>query len=386
MMRQHCNGLALSLLGIVCACILPAACFAHPARFASAELKIDRNRTVHLSLRFDLLAYMVDDSPERVSDTAMMDVLQASRQSQAQMLADAQGRLARGCLLVTNDGTIRLEATAFPTAAQLPSGFQGARSLPMMGEAELQGVLPLDCQSTTVRFPEVLGPVVLVVEVPGLEASSIALSPAQTSEPIALPTVVKTPDTRESPVSSAASRALAYLRLGFTHIVPNGPDHVFFVLGLFLLSTQWRPLLYQVTAFTLAHSLTLGLSLWGAVSLPSHIVEPLIAVSIAWIAVENLLTNRLNPWRPAIVFLFGLVHGLGFAGALRETPLPHADFLLAVGCFNAGIELGQLTVIASAVLLVGWFRQNTWYRRAIVCPASLAIACVAMFWAIQRTF
>ena len=112
-----------------------------------------------------------------------------------------------------------------------------------------------------------------------------------------------------------------YLWLGYTHILPKGLDHILFVLGLFLLSAQLKPLLLQVTSFTIAHSITLGLSMYGIVSLPSRIVEPLIALSIAYVAIENLVTRELKPWRIALVFMFGLLHGLGFAGVLRELGL-----------------------------------------------------------------
>ena len=111
------------------------------------------------------------------------------------------------------------------------------------------------------------------------------------------------------------------------HILPKGLDHILFVLGIFLLSPRWKTMLLQVTAFTVAHSITLGLSIYGIVSLPSRIVEPLIALSIAYVAIENLLTRELKPWRLALVFMFGLLHGLGFAGVLRELGLPREEFL-----------------------------------------------------------
>ena len=124
--------------------------------------------------------------------------------------------------------------------------------------------------------------------------------------------------------------ARQYLWLGYTHILPKGLDHILFVLGIFLLSPRWKTMLLQVTAFTVAHSITLGLSIYGIVSLPSRIVEPLIALSIAYVAIENLLTRELKPWRLALVFMFGLLHGLGFAGVLRELGLPREEFLTAL--------------------------------------------------------
>ena len=175
-----------------------------------------------------------------------------------------------------------------------------------------------------------------------------------------------------------------YLALGYTHILPRGLDHILFVLGLFLLCARLRPVLLQVTTFTVAHSMTLGLGLYGVVSLPSPIVEPLIALSIVYVAVENLRTETLGPWRIALVFLFGLLHGMGFAGVLTTLELPRASFAVALAGFNLGVEAGQLSVMAIAALLVGGFRHQPWYRRRIVVPASLAIAAVGVYWTVTR--
>ncbi len=177
-----------------------------------------------------------------------------------------------------------------------------------------------------------------------------------------------------------------YLILGFEHILPKGVDHILFVLGLFLLSTKMRPLLWQITAFTVAHSVTLGLSMYGVVSLPSRVVESLIALSITYVAVENMITSDLKPWRPAVVFCFGLLHGLGFAGVLRELGLPQGEFASSLIAFNVGVELGQLAVVLMAFLAIGWFRRKTWYRASIVLPLSALIAMIGFYWSVQRAF
>ncbi|OGI51702.1 MAG: hypothetical protein A3D32_03715 [Candidatus Muproteobacteria bacterium RIFCSPHIGHO2_02_FULL_60_13] len=179
--------------------------------------------------------------------------------------------------------------------------------------------------------------------------------------------------------------AAQYTVFGFTHILPKGLDHILFVLGLFLLSTRWKPLLIQVTAFTLAHTLTLGLSIYGIVSLSPAIVEPLIAASIAYVAVENMVTAELKPWRAFVVFGFGLLHGMGFAGVLQEIGLPRSEFLTALLTFNLGVELGQLSVITLAYLLVGlWWKTKGWYRARLVQPLSALIAVVGVYWTIER--
>lgn len=178
-----------------------------------------------------------------------------------------------------------------------------------------------------------------------------------------------------------------YLALGFKHILPRGLDHVLFVLGIFLLAVQLRPVLWQVSAFTVAHTITLALTIYGVVSLPSSVVEPLIALSIVYVAIENVFTSKLHAWRPLIVFCFGLLHGMGFAGVLTEIGLPRSEFIPALLAFNAGVECGQLTVIFTAFLLVGLpFRKKPWYRQRVVVPASLAIAGVGVFWTVQRVF
>lgn len=175
-----------------------------------------------------------------------------------------------------------------------------------------------------------------------------------------------------------------YLTLGVTHILPHGFDHMLFILSLFLLSTHWRPLLWQVSAFTVAHSLTLGLGMYGQLGPPPAIVEPLIALSIVCVAVENLLRTTLHPSRVAVVFGFGLLHGLGFAGALTTLGLPRGEFLTALVSFNVGVECGQLLVIGGAFALVGWYQRRPTYRWRVVLPASLAIAGIALYWTVER--
>jgi HupE / UreJ protein len=175
-----------------------------------------------------------------------------------------------------------------------------------------------------------------------------------------------------------------YLTLGYTHILPKGLDHILFVLGLFLLSVRVRPILLQVTTFTVAHSITLGLTMYGIVSLSSRIVEPLIALSIAYVAVENLMTSTLKPWRIMLVFMFGLLHGMGFAGVLSDLGLPRGEFLTALLSFNLGVEAGQLSVIALAAAAVVWYRHQPWYHRRVVVPASFAIAIVGVYWTVTR--
>ena len=176
-----------------------------------------------------------------------------------------------------------------------------------------------------------------------------------------------------------------YTRAGFDHILPKGLDHILFILGIFLVSIKLRPLLLQVTMFTVAHSITLSLAMLKIINIPSNIVEPLIALSITFIAFENIASKDIKPSRLIVVFLFGLLHGMGFASMLADFGMPKNSFATALISFNVGVELGQLSIIALAFALVGyWFKSETWYRKAVVIPASLIIGLVGLYWTYDR--
>ena len=182
--------------------------------------------------------------------------------------------------------------------------------------------------------------------------------------------------------------AFLYLVLGYKHILPLGLDHILFVLSLFLLSPRLKPVLWQASAFTLAHTITLGLTVYKVIIPPSAIIEPVIALSIMYVALENIFfSGKLKKSRIGIVFLFGLVHGMGFASVLGEIGLPQNAYMSSLIMFNVGVELGQITVILAAYfLLAKWFANKPYYRSRIVIPISAIIALVALYWAIERIF
>lgn len=178
-----------------------------------------------------------------------------------------------------------------------------------------------------------------------------------------------------------------YLKLGFTHIIPSGADHILFVMGLCLLSTNIKTILWQATAFTVAHSITLALSMKNIVMAPGAVVEPIISLSIMFVAVENMMIKKLKPWRIMLVFMFGLIHGMGFASALNEIGLPTGKFYTSVIAFNAGVELGQIAVIVAMFsLLIIPYRNKEWYRKRVVFGLSSVITLVAFYWTIERVF
>lgn len=242
----------------------------------------------------------------------------------------------------------------------------------------VMGTMPVGTKNLSWRWNEDLGNAILrVTTADNAELYSTYLLAGKGSEEIPIEGLK---------AASKWQQFTNYLQIGFVHIIPKGLDHILFVVGLFLLSTQLRPLLIQITSFTLAHSVTLALGIYGVVNISPAIVEPLIAASIIYVCIENIYADKLSRWRPIIVFLFGLLHGLGFASVLQEIGLTSTNFITGLIAFNVGVELGQLTVIAACFLLVGiWFKNKPWYHSIITIPASVIIAIIASYWLIERT-
>ena len=178
-----------------------------------------------------------------------------------------------------------------------------------------------------------------------------------------------------------------YLILGYEHILPKGLDHILFVLALFLLSSNFKTLILQISIFTIAHTITLFLGVFNVIKISSHIVEPIIALSIAYVGIENLFKNKLSKSRTIIVFLFGLLHGLGFAGVLNDIGVVKELFVSSLISFNIGVELGQISVIALAYLFIKLpFYKMHWYSRKVTKPISLLISIVGLYWFFERLF
>jgi len=184
---------------------------------------------------------------------------------------------------------------------------------------------------------------------------------------------------------STTQRFYQFISIGFDHVIPLGWDHILFIIGMALSSLLWRKLLMLVTAFTLAHTLTLGLSMYGVVEISARIVEPLIAFSIAYVAIENLFIKQSIQRKSVIVFLFGLIHGLGFATMLKEFEMSSDSFLTTLIGFNVGVELAQIVIVLLVVLtLLGLRVLKLNYRQLAVVPISILIALIGIWWGIER--
>ena len=370
LVRRRCTlGVLLAVLGA-----LPATARGHEFSFTDVrlELRADRTFVADVGCDVDALALGVSSSADSAALAAEIEALSPAAREE---LVARLGTLLKRRIRVRFDGTPAPFEVTLPERGKPRPPEQLPSALGLV--VRLTGRVPEGAREVTffasLAFPQVR----LAVARPGEAAGPMELvTPGAESRPLAL--------TGPSVPPGAGETLRRFLALGVTHILPFGLDHVLFVAGLALLSPRLAPLLLQVTAFTLAHTLTLALSSYGVVSLPSRLVEPLIALSIVYVGVENAVSPRLRPSRLVLVFAFGLLHGLGFAGVLAEMGLPDRHHLLALLAFNVGVELGQLAVIALVSGALALWALRGGDRRALVLPASLGIAAIGLFWTVER--
>ena len=380
--RRTAAVLFVALLG--CVWLAPVVGRAHPAALSAAQATVEADGRFRVVIQFDTLAFALNDTSARIGNAPMEELLAGPRDVLAARLADAKGRFLHGFRVTTDHGAGNVESSEFPGVEPvLDWAKTNTPVLPVVLPVQLRGRLPTGAGSVAFRFPDVLEQVILTVERPGEEPLTEPVGAGETSTALVLKLAT-------SPVAVPAERPGIlvqigrYVHLGFRHILPGGLDHILFVLGLFLFSTRLRPLLWQITAFTLAHTCTLGLSLYGWVRLPPGVIEPLITLSIVCVALENIRTTEVRAGRVLLVFLFGLLHGLGFATALLDLGLARRDFLTALVGFNGGVELGQLTVLGIAAPTIILLRPWRYYRPLVVYPLSGGIALVALYWTVRR--
>ncbi len=350
---------------------------AHEIRPAIADITITETE-LELQIRTPLeplIAGMPLDSLENTNDSPLAgyhDRLRAMPPDELrQVFETSWEQLSTLILLQAGDTRLTLELVGV--------------NIPEVGDAEfardsqiiLRSDLPDDGTDVIFGWSARLGAIVLRQQ-QGEEIYAAILAPGELSEPLPRGAVLE---------QSASEVFLTYLISGFDHILPKGLDHILFVLGLFFFALAWGPLLWQVSAFTLAHTITLALATLGVVTVAPDIVEPLIAASIAYIAAENVFgSGQINVRRVALIFGFGLLHGLGFATVLGDFGLEQGQFILSLIAFNIGVELGQIAVLILAFLTVGlWFGSKPWYRGYIAVPASVIIGCIGLYWTIERT-
>ncbi len=260
---------------------------------------------------------------------------------------------------------------------------RGYTKVPRISIISLQGKVDLSAQSVQWYYPLSFGDHAVRLRQVDLEKQKFHWSEWQwirsdkPSEAMSLTEIV----ARKPLYKTIAN----YIELGYKHILPKGMDHILFIVGLFLFANALRPLLWQITMFTIAHTITLGLAMNGLFDLPARIVQPLIALSIVYVGIENVFNKGLKKSRLVLVFAFGLLHGLGFANMLADFGMPENAFATALISFNVGVELGQLSILLGAFLLIGlWFGKRQWYKTLVINPASIVIALIAFYWFIDR--
>jgi hypothetical protein len=347
---------------------------AHNFAFTDVQLALrdDGTYVVDVVCDLDALALGVPSTADSAALAAEIEALDPAARDE---LVEQLEVLLKRRLRVRFDGErddfdVSLPGRGQPSPEGLPPTALGL-------VARLSGRTPIDAQQITFFASRAFPPVRLTVTRAGEDGGPVeVLAPGAESWPVPL--------TGPRLAASRLETFHRFVLLGVTHILPFGLDHVLFVLGLALLSPRLGPLLAQVTAFTVAHTLTLALSSHGVVRLSPAVVEPLIALSIVYVAVENVVSPKLRPSRLVLVFAFGLLHGLGFAGVLGEIGLPEGQQLTALLAFNVGVELGQLGVIVLATLVLGVWVKLGGDRKAVVRPVSLLIAAVGLFWLVQR--
>jgi len=351
---------------------------AHEIRPAIADVTLTSD-TVQITVRMTAEPVIAGINLEGLQDTnealgaGRYDILRALPPAElASRFQQAWPDIAKGFTVLAGDTPVTMELVSVEVVDQ-----PDAR-LPRDTTISLTGVLPANGSDVRVGWQAANGPLIVRQTEGGDDAYAGYLADGALSEPL----------PRTGAVTETTFSVFArYIGVGFIHIIPKGLDHILFVLGLFFLSMQMRPLIAQVTVFTVAHTITLALASLGYVSISPAIVEPLIAASIVYVAVENIFTNRITWWRPIVIFGFGLLHGLGFASVLGEFGLAPGRFVAGLVGFNVGVEVGQLTVIALAFIAVGyWFGKKPWYRASISTPASVFIAIIGAYWSIQRVF
>lgn len=382
----------------------------HPPVPTVATVGIDADRSITITILHDALAYALNDTSKRIGDAQMYALLKGPAHDITAACADARQRLAISTKLTAEGVAIPVEVTQSPTLESIlewKTDHPDLR-LPCKMEATLTARLPEKARAFTVRFSEILSDVVVIIDRPELESITIPLAPAETSPDIdvsmiplptgtpvapsldvgtlqAPPPAAPLPSTGSSHQQASGLQTFwRYTKFGYRHIIPAGPDHVLFVLGLFLLSPRLKPTLAQISAFTVAHTITLTLTTLNIVGLSSRIVEPAIALSIAFIGIENLLARKVHPWRIAVAFFFGLVHGMGVATAFTEAGFPKGQLVQSLAAFTIGVEAGHLFALGLAFAAFAWARDKTWYRARIAIPLSLAISALALFWTVQR--
>lgn len=377
------------LLGLLCL-VAPQKSTAHELLPTIADMSLAQDGVLILDFRINLEALLagVDlDAVSNTDDDTASDAYDALRRRpgaeieiRAPEIIDAWNAVP----LVTSSAPVTLELRSLTLSDDIDF------ELPRIAEMRVAGLLPPDAETVVIRWPAGSG--ALVLRQQGVSEPYTGYLNGGTTSPAIL--------LGEAPEFPPQQVILEYLPLGVAQVLPRGLDHMLFVLGLFLLSAHWRPLVWQLSLFALGFAVTMGLAALGHLSVPAHVVAPVMAASVVYVAIENLIDRALSLRRLLLVFCFGLFHGLAFAAGFSVVDVPDAQVLVALAGYGLGVEIGQLAVIAIAgfglrvcVLLAGRSALNDAEApaasypvmfRAVSFPLSLAMAVTGLIWCVQR--
>lgn len=297
-------------------------------------------------------------------------------------IEQAAATYLKECLRLEADGEELLWTLEIPEFRKATPVFMTEgepEQLPMV-DVVLRANLPPDTRTLDAVWEEPFG-VVLIATTRTGTGEAAETTPIVSGERATLAEREQSAAPAMQPSSPSSG---GWIHLGFIHILPEGVDHILFVLGLFLLVPKWKPLLQQTIVFTLAHSLSLAAASLGWVSFPATPVEVMIAASIAWVGMENLWKKEVAKGRLVLVGIFGLIHGLGFAGVLAGLlPADQPEKLpAALFGFNLGVEIGQIAVLAIAFACFGWLDEKRFLP--VKRSGSILIALAGLILIIER--
>ena len=371
----------LSLFLTVISLYVPV--YADVVKPALVEISVFSDARVSVEIRTSIEALLtgINGRYRNTQDAPNSDEYDALRELEAE---DLQKEFTAFHPVLLEGVNLRVDGVVVPLEmGEIDIAPPGYTKVPRASVIRLVGTIPEGSMSLQWYYPLKFGDQAVRVRQVNEEAGEYHWSGHQwvkddvPSEPFSLTEVFTKP--------TFWSVAAMYIEAGFLHIIPKGLDHILFILGIFLISMRLKPLLLQATMFTIAHSLTLSLGVFGLVNLPPQVIEPLIALSIAYVAFENLASERLSRFRLPVVFAFGLLHGLGFASILTEFGLPEDLYVAALLWFNVGVEFGQIALLVFAYLAITtWFANPSVYRRFVVIPGSLAIGGLGTYWMVER--
>jgi len=372
--RPFPGWLLLLAIALVCA-VAPA--FSHDWTFTTLGMLVGPDGTYEMDLYCDFDGLLLGLDPGHLDDELWMVLVQMDPEKRRRRVDGLKERLARW-VVIRFDGQPGQPDIDFPEMRDGAAGRGPGVSLPG-SIARFRGKAPEGATTFTIQIDPLFGPVMAGFRRGGNpKIENLLLATGVESEPIPL--------YGGSGWMGALSVASGCLTLGFQHILPTGFDHVLLVLGLYLLNTRVRSLATQIGVFVLANAVALALSVYGLVSLPVWLVEPVMTLAVVYVALENVISADLKPWRSAAVFGCGLLHGLASSGTILELGLSPSAYPAALLSFNTGLGLGMTAVAGLALLATGWFRRRAWYRRRVTIPASLLLAAVALIWTIARVF